>query len=188
MPVSPKSFSAKMNICVFCASSETIAEAYKTIARQFGYAIAQRGHTLVYGGGNVGLMGELARAVHQENGHVIGVIPESLKLKERAYTHADRLVVTPDMRARKAAMDELADVFVALPGGFGTLEEVTEAITARYLGFHHKPIFFLNTRQFYNPLFELFAHFSREGFSQPQHAVAFEAVETLDELWTRLKH
>jgi len=177
-----------MNICVFCAASETIAESYKEVARQFGRSIAQRGHTLVYGGGNIGLMGELARAVHEENGQVIGVIPESLKLKERAYTLSDRLVVTPDMRTRKAAMDELADVFVALPGGFGTLEEVIEVITARYLGFHHKQIFFLNTQRFYDPLLELFAHFSREGFAQPQHEVSFEVVETTQDFWENWIH
>ena len=146
-------------ICVYCASSDAVDAAYGEAAEALGHLMGDRGDTLVYGGGTIGLMGILARATQSRGGHVVGVIPESLRTKELAYEEADELVVTPDLRTRKHEMDVRADAFIALPGGFGTLEEVVEVLTLKQLHLHDKAIVFLNTDEFWTPLFELFDHF-----------------------------
>ena len=133
------------SICVFCASSSAVAEVYVDVARRLGRRLAERGDRLVYGGGNIGLMGTLATACHERGGYIVGVIPESLKDKELAYEAADELIVTQDMRGRKTIMEKNADAFIALPGGFGTLEELLEIITLRQLHYHDKPVVILNT-------------------------------------------
>ncbi len=154
------------SICVFCASSERVGEIYFENARQLGQRMAHRGDTLVYGGGNVGLMGALARAVHEHGGRVIGIIPEALRKPEVAYELADELIVTADMRERKAQMDARSDAIIALPGGFGTLEELVEMITMKQLYYHDKPIVLMNVNGFYEPLAELFEHFFSEKFAR----------------------
>lgn len=154
-------------ICVFCSSSAAVPPAYFEAARTLGALLAQRRCTLVYGGASVGLMGALATSVHQHGGTVVGIIPESMQSKGIAYETADELVVTPDLRTRKALMTARADAFVALPGGFGTLEEVLETLTLKQLGLHAKPIVFVNTRGFYDPLLDLFEHLYRDRFAKP---------------------
>jgi hypothetical protein len=154
-------------ICVYCSSSDAVAPAYFDAAQALGAEIAARGCTLVYGGANLGLMGTVARAVHRGGGRVVGVIPQALQGKGLTYEEADDLVVTRDMRERKAEMETRADAFVALPGGFGTLEELLEVLTLRQLRLHTKPIVLLNTRGFYAPLVALFEHFYGERFAKP---------------------
>lgn len=151
-----------------------------------GYAIGENHMTLVYGGGNTGLMGEVARAVHEKGGRVIGIIPEALRQRERAYTEADTLLITPDMRTRKAELEAQSDAFVALPGGIGTLEEIVEIITGRYLGYHAKPIFFLNIAGFFDPLFLFFDHAASQGFIPPSNREAWGVVGSVAELITKL--
>ncbi len=131
--------------------------------------MASRGYTLIYGGANVGLMGVLARTSHEHGGKVVGVIPEALRDRELAYTDADELIVTSNLRDRKKIMEERADAFLALPGGFGTLEEVVEEITLRQLGLHDKPVVLLNTDGYFDPLLRYFDHIFAERFA-PQHA------------------
>jgi uncharacterized protein (TIGR00730 family) len=175
-----------MNLCVYCASSNNIALEYMEAGTQLGREIALQGHSLVYGGGNIGLMGIVARAVHTEGGKVIGVIPQALYEREVAYTAADELIITQDMRDRKAKMDELADVFIALPGGFGTLEELIEVITARSIGFHQKPIYILNINGFYDPLLSLFAHFHAEGFAHSSYSQTYQVLPSISALFDQL--
>ncbi|HUT26417.1 MAG TPA: TIGR00730 family Rossman fold protein, partial [Sumerlaeia bacterium] len=115
------------SICVYCASSSSVDGAYLAAARELGAAMAARGHALVYGGGNNGLMGELAQAALAGGAHVTGVIPEALRAKHLALETVDELIVTGTMHERKAAMSARADAFIALPGGFGTFEEIIEA-------------------------------------------------------------
>jgi uncharacterized protein (TIGR00730 family) len=141
-------------ICVFSSSSNTIDQAYFDAAAELGRQIAVRGDQFLFGGGLTGLMGACARAVHSQNGHVIGVIPEALNEKGIVYENCDELVVTPDMRERKAQMDARSDAFIALPGGFGTIEEIMEIITLKQLRYHNKPIVLLNTSGYYDPLIE----------------------------------
>ncbi|MDF1513292.1 MAG: TIGR00730 family Rossman fold protein, partial [Anaerolineae bacterium] len=150
-----------MNICVFCSSSSALVPSYYAVATAFGQSLARMGHTLVYGGADIGLMGRVARAVSEGGGYVIGVMPEMLASKRISYVAADKMIITHDMRERKAEMAARADAFVALPGGFGTLEELMEVLTLRQLQVHTKAIVLLNTRDFYTPLINVFEHFYR---------------------------
>ena len=154
-------------ICVYCSSSNRISLSYFDMADEVGRLLAQRGYTLLYGGGNVGLMGQMARAVHAHEGRVVGVIPERMKGREGvAYDMADELITTETMQQRKAILFTRADAFLVLPGGFGTLEEFMEVLTLRQLGYHDKPIALINTDGFYDPLLDLFDHFYREQFAR----------------------
>jgi uncharacterized protein (TIGR00730 family) len=161
-------------LCVFCGSNAGHDSRYPDAAEALGGLLARRGIELVYGGGNVGLMGALADACLAAGGTVIGVIPEALVGKEVAGRHVDhraltRLEVVDSMHTRKARMAELADGFVALPGGFGTFEEFCEILTWGQLGFHAKPIGLLNVAGFFDPLLALFDHAVREGFLRAQN-------------------
>jgi len=142
-----------------------------------GYQLANRNITLVYGGGDVGLMGIMARAVHANGGRVVGVIPYALRSMEGvAYEVADELIMTDTMRERKAKMYERADAFVALPGGIGTLEEFMEVITLKKLGYHDLPIALVNTDGFYDRLLELFSEMIDSQFLSETEPALFEAV------------
>ena len=169
------------NICVYCSSSNALVPVFFEAARQLGVLLAQQGCTLVYGGGNVGLMGALARAVHEQGGRVVGVIPEALRAKEVAYLAADELIITKDLRERKAIMQERSQAFIALPGGFGTLEEVFEILTAKQLGFHQAPLVFVNTAGFYQPLFDFFESIYRQRFAQHGHRELCGLVTSAEE-------
>ncbi|WP_265945555.1 TIGR00730 family Rossman fold protein [Dechloromonas sp. A34] len=161
-------------ICVFCGSNAGHDARYRAEAEALGRLLAARGIELVYGGGNVGLMGAVADACLAAGGTVIGVIPETLLGKEVAGRHVDhraltRLEVVDSMHTRKARMAELADGFIALPGGFGTFEEFCEILTWGQLGFHVKPMGLLNVNGFYDPLLALFDHAVGEGFLREQN-------------------
>jgi uncharacterized protein (TIGR00730 family) len=143
-------------VCVFCGSSLGSRPAYQEAAQAMGEALVQRGMGLVYGGGNVGLMGLIADAVMTAGGEVIGVIPEFLAAKEVAHTGLTQLHTVNSMHDRKALMAELADAFIALPGGYGTLEEFCEILTWAQLGLHQKPQGLLNVEGYYDPLLQLF--------------------------------
>lgn len=166
------------SVCVYCASSDHVDPLYFDHARQLGQGLAETGIALVYGGGRVGLMGEVARAVHAHGGKVIGVIPETMTDVEIAYHDADELIVTKTMRQRKQIMEDRADAFITLPGGFGTLEEISEMIVGRILDFHDKPLVLLNSHGFYDPLLELFDHFIEHRFAKPKHLRHVAVVAT----------
>ncbi len=155
-------------VCVFCGSSMGLRPAYKLAAQAMGETLAGRGIGLVYGGGNVGLMGVVADATLAAGGEVIGVIPEFLVAKEIAHTGLTKLHVVSSMHERKALMAELSDAFVALPGGYGTLEEFCEILTWSQLGLHHKPQGLLNIEGYYQPLLRLFDQAVTEQFLKPQ--------------------
>lgn len=168
-----------MNVAVYCASSSRVDPVYADVAEATGALIAARGHTLVYGGGDVGLMGVLARSVHAHGGRVFGVIPEALRAREGiAYEVADELVVTRTMAERKGLMYTRADAFIVLPGGFGTLEEFMEVLTLRLLGYHDKPIALVNTGGFYDPLLAFFDHLADARFTRPGDHALFAVVGT----------
>ncbi|MBI1357692.1 MAG: TIGR00730 family Rossman fold protein [Acidobacteria bacterium] len=175
---------ATLSICVYCASSGAVDEAYFQAAREVGAEIGRRGRRLIYGGTDVGLMGAVAAAAREAGAEVHGVIPEAIRQVGIAAEWVDELVVTPDLRARKAEMERRADAFLALPGGFGTLEELFEAITQRQLRAHNKPIVLLNTAGFFDPLLALFEELYQRRFARSEHrqlyAVARDPVEALD--------
>jgi|BioPla2DNA2_1021312.scaffolds.fasta_scaffold26913_3 uncharacterized protein (TIGR00730 family) len=143
-------------ICVYSSSSTVIDKVYFEVARKLGVEMARKKYGLIFGGGMVGLMGETAKGIHQESGKVIGVIPEVLNKPGIVYSLCDELVVTETLRERKAIMDERSAGFIALPGGFGTLEELLEIITLKQLQYHNKPIVILNIQGFYDGLIEVF--------------------------------
>jgi uncharacterized protein (TIGR00730 family) len=139
--------------------------------------MAKQGIRLVYGGGNVGLMGAVARAVLDHGGHVTGIIPDFLKARERMLDDVQETIVVPDMHTRKRLMFEKADAFVALPGGIGTLEELVEQMTWAQLGQHTKPILLLSTAGFWKPLLALFAHMREQGFIRPGLELSYLVAE-----------
>jgi hypothetical protein len=145
-------------ICVYCGSGPGTDPAFVEAARAFGAVLAKNGIGLVFGGGAVGIMGELAQAVRHHGGEVTGIIPEFLVAREHALKGVHGLIVTRDMHERKRKMFELADAFVALPGGVGTLEEIVEQMTWAQLGRHKKPILLANIQGFWQPLCALLAH------------------------------
>lgn len=156
-------------ICVFCGSNLGISPVYKDAAVTLGRLLAARGIELVYGGGNIGLMGVLADAVLVSGGRVIGVIPESLMAKEVGHAGLTELHIVKSMHERKALMADLSDGFIAMPGGFGTFEEFCEIVTWSQLGIHSKPCGLLNVEGYYDPLLRLFDHAVREGFLREEN-------------------
>lgn len=171
-------------ICVYCGSSEGWTSTYAEAARAFGRTLAGRDIDLVYGGGDIGLMGELADATLAAGGEAHGVIPEALQQRELAHRGLTTLEVVDSMHARKARMADLADGFVALPGGFGTLEELLEVLTWAQLGFHRNPCGLLNVDGYFDQLVAFFDHQTTEGFVREAHrdllTVGGDAEELLD--------
>jgi uncharacterized protein (TIGR00730 family) len=156
-------------VCVFCGSNTGLRNAYVEAAQALGVALARRGIGLVYGGGCVGLMGVVADTVIEEGGEVIGVIPAALVAKEVAHQGLNDLRIVGSMHERKALMAELSDAFIALPGGYGTLEEFCEVLTWAQLGLHPKPCGILNVKGFYDSLLSLFDHAVAECFVSKAH-------------------
>ena len=156
-------------LCVFCGSSFGVNPAYVKAAKDLGNAIAKRNICLVYGGARVGLMGEIASTVIKAKGEVIGVIPKDLVDKEEAHTGLSDLRIVKSMHERKALMAKLSDGFIALPGGFGTIEEIFEVITWAQLSFHDKPCGFLNINVYYDHLIKFLDHSLKENFIIPEH-------------------
>lgn len=173
-------------ICVFCGSSVGVREIYGVQARVLGRAMAERGIGLVYGGGGIGMMGAVADAVIEAGGEVIGVIPYALASKERARRDIDMRVVNT-MHERKAMMADLSDAFIAMPGGFGTLEEMMETITWGQLGIHQKPVGLLNVAGYYDPLLAMIDRAIEEGFILPRYRGLFVASSGVEELFDLMR-
>ncbi len=157
------------SICIFCASSSGVDTCYEKTAFEVGKALSERNIRLVYGGGDVGLMGTVANAALQHNGIVIGVIPEILMSKEVAHMGLTELHVVKNMHARKMMMHELSDGVITLPGGFGTFEEFFEMLTWAQLGVHQKPIALLNVNGYYDHLLKFIDHAVKEGLLKQVH-------------------
>jgi uncharacterized protein (TIGR00730 family) len=157
------------SLCVFCGSSTGREPIHRQAAASLGRLFVEQHIELVYGGGNVGLMGEIAQAIMQAGGEVVGVIPQALLSREKGKRDITRLEVVLTMHERKARMAELSDGFIALPGGYGTLEEFCEILTWAQLGIHAKPIGLLNVGGFYDPLLGFFEHATDAGFVRPEH-------------------
>ncbi len=173
-------------LCVYCASSDRLDPKYYAVAADLGRELVARGWGLVYGGGKTGMMGAVARAVKQSGGRVVGVIPEFMKVRELAYDEADELVTVITMRERKLLMETRADAFVALPGGWGTLEEIVEILTLRQLDVVRKPCVFLNQDGFYDPLLQLFDRMLAERFFKPSNMDLFRVAPTVAEVFNEI--
>ena len=157
------------SICIFCGSSDSVHADYLTAARLMGLTLAERGIRLIYGGGKTGLMGAVAIGALEAGGEVVGVIIPSMNTSSLAYDGLTRMDVPPDMHARKARMHELADGYIALPGGFGTFDELFETVTWAQTGAHEKPVGLLNVRNYYVPLLAAIDHAVEEGFVFKEH-------------------
>jgi uncharacterized protein (TIGR00730 family) len=168
-------------VCVFCGSSIGTDPAYARVAADLGATLARDGRTLVYGGGDVGLMGVVADAALAAGGEVVGVIPDGLLVREVGHAALTELRVTASMHERKATMVELADSFVALPGGLGTFEELCEVLTWAQLGIHRKPVVVLDVEGFYDPLFALLDQAVEQGFVKAAHRALAVRVSSVAE-------
>jgi hypothetical protein len=174
-------------VCVFCGASSGRVPAYAEAARSFGDAAARRGLGLVFGGGRVGLMGAVADAALAAGGEVVGVIPQSLVDRELAHEGVTRLEVVDSLHERKARMAELADAFVALPGGFGTLDELLEQLTWSQLGLHASPVGLLDVEGYWRPLIALARHATAEGFVRESDLAAIAVADDAEALLDRLE-
>jgi uncharacterized protein (TIGR00730 family) len=170
------------SICVYCGSSDKIHPAYIEAAIELGRVIASRELKLVYGAGSTGLMGAVADSVLQNGGEVVGVIPEIFNSPNLAHHGLTRLEIVEDIPIRKARLAELSDAFIALPGGFGTLEELFEILTWAQIGLHQKPVGLLNVRQYYNPLLDMIQQANAEGFIYSEHQSLFTTADDPDTL------
>ncbi len=179
-----------MNICVFCGSATGENPVYAESARELGLLLAKSSHSLVYGGGNVGLMGILADAVLSHGGEVIGVIPDFLVQREVGHRGISKLEVVESMHERKKRMADLSDAFIAMPGGWGTLDELAEILTWKQLGLIYQPVGLLNINQYFNPLLEQMRSMVREGFLRADNIeflrVGATAERLLEELVTQV--
>ncbi|WP_051198428.1 TIGR00730 family Rossman fold protein [Gordonia shandongensis] len=169
---------ARRAICVYCASGP-VDDEYLRLAAEVGAAVAGADATLVSGGGDISMMGHLARGARDAGGRTVGIIPEHLMAKEVADLGADELIVTDTMRERKRQMDELSDGFLTLPGGIGTFEELFETWTGAYLGVHDKPIVLLNHRGFYDPLLGWLDDLRAKGFVASGALAKLEVCDTV---------
>lgn len=173
-----------MNICVFCGSSKGKNPVFAEAARELGTLIAKNSHSLVYGGGNVGLMGIVADSVLSNGGEVFGIIPQFLKDREVAHEGITKLEVVQSMHQRKQRMADLSNAFIALPGGWGTLEEVAEILTWRQLGLIHNPIILLNINNFFGPLISQLNAMLDEGFVRKEYMENLMIASTPQEALT----
>jgi len=174
-------------VCVFCGSSSGESRVYLDAATRMGEVLARRGLGLIYGGSRVGLMGRLADSMLEHGGEVVGVIPKALVNREVAHGGLTELRIVDSMHERKAVMAELADAFIALPGGLGTLEELFEVVTWSQLGLHRKPSGVLDVRGFYQPLFAFLDHAVGEGFVSVAHRRMIMLEEDPEVLVSRLR-
>jgi uncharacterized protein (TIGR00730 family) len=171
-----------VNLCVYCGSSAGLNPADMEAARVLGKALAANRIGLVYGGGNLGLMGEVARTVMEEGGHVTGIIPAFLAEKERLNEDVSELIVTRDMHERKMTMFARSSGFVALPGGIGTLEELAEISTWAQLGQHAKPVIVCNINGYWDPLVALLAHMRAERFIREGYELKIDVVKAAEDV------
>lgn len=173
-------------VCVYCGSGVGGRSEYADAARLLGKVLADRGLSLVFGGGRIGMMGVIARTVLEQGGDVTGVIPRSLHEMDLALTDVADMRVVADMHERKALMAELADAFVALPGGYGTMEELFEILTWAQLGFHRKPVGLLNVARYFDELIRFVDHATLQEFIDPVHRGLLLVEQSPDELLARL--
>jgi uncharacterized protein (TIGR00730 family) len=170
-----------MTVCVFAASSSRIDGEFETAAARLGYMLAHAGIEVIYGGGGIGLMGKLADSVLENGGRITGVIPAFMQNEGWGHHRIKEMIVTSDMGERKKKMFDLAQAVIALPGGIGTLEELTEALTLKQLGLFKGPIIILNTLNFYNPLIQLLDQMVKGKFLQFEHKNIWKVVMTPEE-------
>lgn len=175
-------------LCVYCGSKNGRQSVYREAARTFGRRMAERNITLVFGAAGIGMMGTVANAVLEAGGRAIGIVPEDLTRQEIPHRDLTELHIVASMHERKAMMEQRADGFTALPGGLGTLEEISEILTWAQLGFHEKPCGLLNVQGYFDPLIDYLDHAVQEGFIEPPHRNLLLVEDDPERLLDRLEH
>ncbi|NLA23633.1 MAG: TIGR00730 family Rossman fold protein [Bacteroidales bacterium] len=178
----------KKAICVFCASSEDLDDIYYKKAENLGKTIAQTNFNLVHGGGMIGLMGRVSKAAIENGAKVIGIVPEALNIEGVVSDYDSEIIVTKDMMTRKAKMRELADAYIAMPGGFGTFEELLEVITLKQLKYHEKPIVILNFNKYFEHLIKQFEQAFKQNFANENYRKLYFISESIDEAINYIKN
>ncbi|MGB9151543.1 MAG: TIGR00730 family Rossman fold protein [Alphaproteobacteria bacterium] len=175
------------SVCVYCGSSNLVAQAFKTSAHMIGTELAQRGVRVVYGGGHVGLMGIVADSTLKAGGTVIGIIPEHIRAQEVQHNGLTELLVVPDMHTRKRMMVERSDAFIILPGGLGTLDEAFEILTWKKLKLHNKPVIIFNQDGYWDTMLALIDKTISEGFSQPADRALYNVATSVQDVLALLE-
>ncbi len=173
-------------VCVYCGSSDKMGEDYLLYARQMGAAIARRNLNLAYGAGSTGMMGAVADGALEAGGQVVGIIPEMFATPALMHTHLTHLEIVPNMHVRKQRLVDMSDAFIALPGGYGTFEELFEILTWAQIGLHQKPVGLLNAKHYFDPLLSAIDHARAEGFIYAEHRALFMCDEQPDRLLDQL--
>jgi uncharacterized protein (TIGR00730 family) len=168
------------SVCVFCGASNNVNKKFLDIGAEFGKILAKRNVTLVYGGGDCGVMGAVANSTMKSNGHVTGVFPVSLRNIENEHQSLTEIIIVNTMHERKQCMFERSDAFVVFPGGFGTMDEMFEIITWKQLQLHHKPIVIFNYQHYWDPLIALMNSIIDNGFAKPETAGYFNVVDRVE--------
>ena len=177
----------KKTICIYCSSSNYLPEKFYKFAQQLGESIGSNNYNMVYGGTVVGMMGVIADNAIKKGAEVIGVIPERIASFGLENHKLAKVVITKDMRERKAAMEKYADIFVAAPGGFGTFEEIFEILVAKQLGYHNKPVIFLNFDGYYNNLFTMFQTIYENNFAKEETKTLYYIAESIEDMLEYIK-
>ncbi len=170
------------SVCVYCGSSTISDPIFDAPTEQLGQSLAKAGITLVYGGGNPGLMGKVANSCMSAGGNVIGIIPDSILKLEARHDEVTELHVVPSMHVRKAMMAERADAFIVLPGGLGTLDETFEILTWKYLGIHDKPVIIANLDGYWTPMLDMIQHMADKKFVRKDHLDTFVVANSIEEI------
>ncbi len=179
---------SKKTICVYCSSSNNLPEKYYVMSKELGEKIALNNYNMVYGGTTVGMMGVIANNALENGSEVVGVIPERIASFGLKHPALAKVVVTKDMRERKATMEKFADVFIAAPGGFGTFEEVFEILVAKQLGYHDKPIIFLNFENYYENMLKMFDTLYENKFAKEEMKSLYYVANTVDDVFEYIKN
>ncbi len=172
----------KKSVCVFCGASNNIPKKFLDIGAEFGKILAARGITLVYGGGDCGVMGAVANATMRHGGHVTGVFPVSLRNIENEHQSLTEIIIVNTMHERKQNMFERSDAFIVFPGGFGTMDEMFEILTWKQLLLHDKPVIIFNYQHYWDPLIKLMHNIIETGFAKPETATYFHVVTELEQI------
>ncbi len=177
----------KKSLCIYCSSSNHLPDKFYEISRELGERLAKNGYNMVYGGTVVGMMGIIADTASKFGAKVTGVIPERIESFGLKHPALAKVVVTKDMRERKATMEKLSDAFIAMPGGFGTFEEIFEILVAKQLGYHNKPVIFMNFDNYYSNLFKMFDTIYENKFAKEETKSLYFIANSLDEMFDYLK-
>ena len=178
----------KHNVCVYCSSSNTLDESYYVSARELGTLLGQNNMNLVYGGSNVGLMYEVAKNAQLNGAKIYGVMPEKFQDWGLQQPNLTKLIITKDMRERKATMEKHADAFIAMPGGFGTFEEIFEILVAKQLSYHNKPVIFMNFDGYYDNMFKMFDTVYQNSFAKEETKTLYFIANTLEEMFDYIQN